>query len=96
MSCLHLLSKSPGSGLPRQTAAVIAAGDALLLIEDGVYCLRNDRQLAELAGAAPIYVLAADLRARRLDDRPPDGVALVDYDGFVALCAEHDKTLSWF
>ncbi len=93
MTCLHLLGKSPESGLPRQAAGTFAVGDALLLLDDGVYCL-PDR--LEFAGGIPIYALAASLRARGLEDRAPDGVTIVDYAGFVALCAQFDKTLSWF
>lgn len=121
MTCLHLLSKSSASGLPRQAGRTFAPGDGLLLLGDGVYCLREPRELAALTDNIKLYALAPDLRARGLENRclekqslekqslenqsledqvsagsPARGVAILDHDGFVALCAEYDKTLSWF
>ena len=96
MTSLHLLSKSPDSGMLRQAGKRLAAGDGLLLLEDGVYCLRWPRELAVLPADVSLYALAPDLDARGLEDSLPEGVKAVDYDGFVALCAEYDKTVSWF
>jgi len=101
VSCLHLLSKSPASGLLRQAARTFATGDGLLLLGDGVYCLREPRGLAALPDDIKLYALAPDLRARGLalqdcKESLAGGATILDYDGFVALCAEYDKTLSWF
>jgi len=131
VTCLHLLSKSSASGLPRQAGRTFAPGDGLLLLGDGVYCLREPRELAALTDNIKLYALAPDLRARGLEnqglenqdledpglEKPgfkkldfenqgledqvsagslAEGVAILDHDGFVALCAEYDKTLSWF
>ena len=100
MTSLHLLSKSPDSGMLRQAGKRLAAGDGLLLLEDGVYCLRQSqpqsRELAALPADVSLYALAPDLDARGIEDSLPKGAEAVDYDGFVALCAEYDKTVSWF
>ena len=111
MSCLHLLSLSSASGLPRQAGRTFAPGDGLLLLGDGVYCLRQPRELAALTDNIKLYALGPDLRARGLEVRdleaqdfearpakesPGASATILDYDGFVALCAEYDKTLSWF
>ena len=96
MSSLHLLSRSPASGLLAQARKTMTPGDALLLLEDGVYHLRQPRELAELAESASIYFLAPDLRARGLGQELPAGAAVLDYDGLVSLCVSHDRTLSWF
>jgi tRNA 2-thiouridine synthesizing protein B len=42
------------------------------------------------------YVLGPDVAARGLGDTPLiEGLAVVDYEGFVDLVAEHDVTQSW-
>ena len=96
MSCLHLLNKSPASGLFDELREALAVGDALLLLEDGVYFLHRPEALEALPRGVSAYFLAEDLLARGLRDTAPANAAIVDYDGFVALCAKHDKTASWF
>ncbi len=99
MTCLHLLSKSPQTGLLDETLKALAPGDGLLLLEDGVYCLRRASALASLKRlprGVSVYCLIADLRARGIAGELPGNAQPVDYDGFVALCANHDKTASWF
>lgn len=59
------------------------ANDSILFIEDGVYC--------QVEG--PSYVLQADLEARGLTATSNQSV--VDYDGFVGLCCQHAKVISW-
>jgi tRNA 2-thiouridine synthesizing protein B len=42
------------------------------------------------------YVLGPDVAARGLSDTPLiEGIAVVDYEGFVDLVAEHEVTQSW-
>ena len=96
MSCLHLLNKSPSSGLFDELRKALAPGDGLLLLEDGVYFLSQPEQLADLPAGLSLHFLAEDLQARGLSDPLPENATAVDYDGFVTLCASHGKTASWF
>ena len=75
-------------------------GSAILLIEDGVYAARKPSSAADKLLQAlenhPLYALQADLQARGLAaESLVDGVQLVDYDGFVKLTTEYDRTQSW-
>ena len=65
------------------TLALYRDDDAVILIEDGVY-QNLDR---------PAYILRADLKARGLEPKPNQ--TLVDYDGFVQLCANCSKVITW-
>lgn len=98
MAMLHLVNKSPFDGSNLNTAATIMKdGDALLLIEDGVYgAVRNNRAAGLLEGRSNISVLGPDLAARGIGtDKLIDGVNVVGYDGFVELVTGNDKVQSW-
>jgi tRNA 2-thiouridine synthesizing protein B len=101
MSVLHIVNKSPYDRNSLETCLRLALpGSAILLIEDGVYAARKPSSAADkLLQAAenhPLYALQADLQARGLAaESLVDGVQLVDYDGFVKLTTEYDKTQSW-
>ena len=96
MSCLHLLNKSPSSGLFDNLRKALSPGDGLLLLEDGVYFLNRPKEFADLPANLLLHFLAEDLQARGLTGPLPENATTVDYDGFVALCASHAKTASWF
>ncbi|MCY3687366.1 MAG: sulfurtransferase complex subunit TusB [Gammaproteobacteria bacterium] len=96
MSCLHLLNKSPSAGPLDELRNLLAPGDGLLLLEDGVYFLHKPEELARLPQGLSVHFLVEDMLARGLNGPLPANAATVDYDGFVALCASHDKTASWF
>ncbi|SHE66265.1 tRNA 2-thiouridine synthesizing protein B [Microbulbifer donghaiensis] len=90
---LHIVSKSPFSSTALSDCLdAFAEGDALLLIEDGVYALSG--RMSERPAVQPVYCLAADAAARGL--QIPDSVTAVDDAGWVALCAEHNPVVSWF
>lgn len=96
MTCLHTISKSPASQLLSSCASVLKSGDGILFIEDGVYYC----SLAE-SGRYPgtdirLFGLKEDAVARGLSARNAADVELVDYAGFVELCCEYDKIVSWF
>ena len=101
MSTLHTVNKSPCT-----TQALLSclnhakAGDAVLMIEDGVYGGLNGTGMSEIVtefgNSVTLYVLAPALAARGIDTkRLIDGVEGVDYTGFVELVAKHDRTQSW-
>jgi tRNA 2-thiouridine synthesizing protein B len=101
MSTLHTVNKSPfASGSLLSALRHCKPGDAVLLIEDGVYgalsgsTIANDVK-ASLDGVA-LYVLAPDANARGLTENKILAEAKsVGYDGFVGLVAEHARTQSW-
>ena len=75
-------------------------GSTVLLIEDGVYAASRKSTTAARVGEAmqnlPVYALQPDLQARGIaPDTVIDGIQLVDYDGFVKLTTEYEKTQSW-
>ena len=101
MSILHLVNKSPYDRNSLDSCLRLALpGSAVLLIEDGVYAARKPSSAADKLQQAlekhPLYALQADLEARGIAaESLIDGIQLVDYDGFVKLTTEYDKTQSW-
>lgn len=102
MGVLHLVSRSPGTSLAlAQCLGRAGAGDAVLLLEAGVYAASRDcasaASLREAMGKVSIHALAADLAARGIvEEEVLEGIAVVDYEGFVALAVAHSPALSWF
>jgi len=97
---LHILNKSPLEKNTLDTVLRLATpAAALLLIEDAVYAATRgnaaEAKLREAMGRLKVYALAPDLQARGMADRLIDGVATVDYDGFVELVVEHPNNQSW-
>ncbi len=101
MSQLHTVNKSPLERNTLESAIAHAIkGNALLMIEDGVYgAMQGTHKSAIVSNAMSdisFYVMGPDLKARGIDEkRIIDGIKIVDYSDFVALVAEHDVTQSW-
>ena len=101
MATLHTVNKSPFQNQSLQSCLGHAkAGDAVLMIEDGVYGAMCGTALSEalvtLAADVSVYVLGPDLAARGIDaSRLANGVTSVDYEGFVDLAADTDRTQNW-
>ncbi|MFV0515390.1 MAG: sulfurtransferase complex subunit TusB [Jhaorihella sp.] len=101
MSTLHTVNKSPFTDTGLQSCLDHCKdGDAVLMIEDGVYGglagTAMSERVAQRIGAVSVYVLLPDAAARGLAaGRMLNGIAGVDYDGFVDLVADHDRTLAW-
>jgi len=97
MSMLHLVNKSPYDGSNLNTASsIMKNGDALLLIEDGVYGAVKKGKAAALLDGHTVSVLGPDLAARGIaEDKLVDGVTVIDYAGFVDLVEANDTVQSW-
>jgi len=97
---LHIVNKSP---LERNSLAaclrIAAPGAAILLIEDAVYAATRgtatEAQVKDALGRFRICALLPDLEARAVADRLIEGVATVDYGGFVDLVAASKACQSW-
>ncbi len=96
---LHIVNKSPLEKPILDAVLRLAQSGALLLIEDAVYAAtqgnRAEGKLRDVMGKLKVYALAPDLQARGVADRVIDGVATVDYGGFVDLVTEHPNCQSW-
>lgn len=94
---LHLVSRSPFTSSCLQDCLRLAADeDSLLLIGDGVYAALNDARPLQSHRFAAIYALADDVASRGLGTSLPQAIEVIDYDRFVSLCCEADRTLSWY
>ena len=89
MNTLHTINKT---GQPLELCLRSASEqDAILLIEDGVYVLLNQH---EQLSHFNVYVLGPDAAARGINPQQP--VTTINYEGFVTLTTQYQKTLSWF
>lgn len=74
-------------------------GDAVLMIEDGVFGALNGSGVAEAvvakSGSVSVYALTGDVAARGLEGKTLSEVENVDYAGFVDLVTKHDRTQNW-
>lgn len=90
---LHIVNRSPyRSSALRDCLNAMAEGDALLLIEDGVYAAAASAQAGTMP--AETYCLGADADARGVP--VSDAIARIDDARWVALCVEHTPVVSWF
>lgn len=95
MGTLHVVSHAPGgSEALADCLRVVRPDDAVLFIRDGVYGA-FDARLDVLPDAISVCALEPDVLARGLDARIGNQVRRLDQVGFVALCAEHDRVVSW-
>jgi tRNA 2-thiouridine synthesizing protein B len=96
-----MVNKSPFATTSLKSCAGHArAGDAILLLEDGVYGAISGTGAADiLAGLGSdiaVFVLQPDLAARGLAEAElAPGLTMTDYSGFVDLAARHHATQSW-
>jgi len=101
MSTLHTVNKSPFDRASLQTCIRLASkGNAILLLEDGIYGAIKGSNVAELVQSSlsdtSIYVLGPDMKARGVDEsKLIDGIKVVDYKGFVDLTVENEKVNAW-
>jgi tRNA 2-thiouridine synthesizing protein B len=97
---LHIINKSPFQTSTLATCLRMAqAGNAVLLIEDGIYAATAgssaEAQVRAASGRLKFYALKPDADARGMSAKLIDGVTLVDYGGFVDLVAAHNTSHSW-
>src|SRR5690625_7546195 len=101
MSTLHTVNKSPFSHTTWASClCVCQPGDALLLIEDGVYAaLASSPQAEQLQQAhkagVRLYALEPDLGARGLSGQHVAAIELVDYNCLVRTRPKTHSTQSW-
>jgi len=101
MAILHTVNKSPFEKTALQSCLDHASpGDAVLLIEDGVYAAISQTSASERIAArkneVSFYALGPDLLARGVGNGSlAEGVKVVGYDGFVDLVAEYEIAQAW-
>lgn len=97
---LHTVNKSPlASGCLIACLRFVVPGDAIVLLEDGVYAAGRGVDCGfdyhfENTGPA-VYAVSADIDARGLTRRLRDNVGVIDYDEFVSLCTQYDVIKNW-
>lgn len=98
MSTLHLVFA--GNALADCLRAAVA-GDAVLLLGDGVYAAARGHPQAPALRAAQernlmLHVHALDSCARGLSGQFSTTLINCDDDGFVVLTEQHARVVSWF
>jgi tRNA 2-thiouridine synthesizing protein B len=83
---VHTINKVSALGLGSN---LIAEGDQIVLLEDGVYLGLQSMPFS-------VFAIRVDVDARGLSGRLTEQVEAIDYSHFVSLCAEADKVCSWF
>ena len=98
---LHTVNKSPFQTKTLQSCLHhTRKGDAVLLIEDGVFGALKGTEASGDVWARRVevsfYVLGPDAAARGLsEDRMIEGMNIIDYEGFVDLVAKHKTSQAW-
>jgi len=92
MNHLHTVNSS---GQLSDCTRFLEDGDALLLIEDGVYSLVSD-ELNNLSESVTVYALHDDINARGLEKYAQDRSKTISYTEFIQLCCDHPKVINWF
>ncbi|MBC54016.1 MAG: sulfurtransferase complex subunit TusB [Gammaproteobacteria bacterium] len=95
MSTLHIVNKSPfRSDALQRCLALVAPGDSILLIEDGVLAASLSTLADSVSGrSVTCYALIDDLAARGVS-AADTCIRSVDATGFVNLIVEHRNSLS--
>ncbi len=95
---LHTVNKSPFANTALESCLrFVSDGDAVLLLEDGVYAAAEGTTRSALIEAAlkrvEVYVMTPDVEARGVKGLI-EGVKLASYADFVKLLEQH-KSQAW-
>lgn len=97
---LNIVNKNSRSDCFNQCLAQLSAGDALLLIEDGVLAAldtpHNHQWLQRCPEGVALYALREDALARGVEPQLMAGFQPVSYDEFVDLVAQFRLSQSWY
>jgi len=83
---VHTINKVSALGLGSN---LIAEGDQVVLLEDGVYLGLQSLPFS-------VFAIRVDVDARGLSGRLTEQIESIDYSDFVSLCGKADKVCSWF
>lgn len=94
---LHTLINSPFKCDFSALLRLLAEGDELLLMQDGVLAALEGSQALELLRSAPIslFVMREDVLARGLIAQISSSAATISYTDFVALAVKHPQQMTW-
>lgn len=93
---LHTLSHSPTQVDLPALLRLLAPGDDLLLLQDGVLAAVGGTEIESLLNAPiSLHVLRADVEARGLIGYILPSIGVVDYTDFVALTTKHQQQIAW-
>lgn len=94
---LHTLINSPFKCDFNAMLRLLAEGDEVLLLQDGVLAALEGSHALESLRAAPIslYVLQDDVIARGLSAQISSSAAAVSYTEFVALTVKQTQQMTW-
>lgn len=94
---LHTLSHSPWQCDIDGLLRMLADGDDLLLIQDGVLAAIEGSRFVEMLNNAPITVsaLKEDIDARGLAAQISAKIDVVSYNDFVNLSVKNTTQMSW-
>ena len=90
---LHLIPTSPAATRLDELHPLLADGDVVIFIEDGVYFARQSEILSEFSKQQIVF-LTEDAAARGV--KLSALYASADYAGFVELTAECGRSVSWY
>lgn len=96
---LHILNQSPSNtGVIKDMLQTVSENDSILMMEDAAYFVLEAHVAAfdSLPKSVQLYALSPDIEARGLSRKSTDLITLVDDKGFVQLCCDNSKTVSWF
>jgi len=96
---LHILNQSPSNtGVIKDMLQAVSENDSILLMEDATYFALEAHVAVfdSLPKSVELYALSPDIEARGLSSKTPSIITLVDDKGFVQLCCDNSKTVSWF
>lgn len=94
---LHILTHSPFKCDFNALLRLLADGDDVLLIQDGVLAALEESRALESLLLAPIsvYVLQDDVSARGLSAHISTRAVAVSYTDFVGLTVKHPQQMTW-
>jgi tRNA 2-thiouridine synthesizing protein B len=93
MPVVHTLNKaSLDHTASKDCFRALEKGDALVLIEDGVYLTQRGKIAKK---SVTIFALQHDLHLRGLSPMQ-NRIHIIDDAEFVELCTRYDKIISWF
>ncbi|WP_312981844.1 sulfurtransferase complex subunit TusB [Atlantibacter sp.] len=94
---LHTLTRSPWQMDFNHFLRMLASGDDVLLIQDGVAAGIAGSSFLELLQHAPIslHALENDILARGLSGQISTDIGRVSYNDFVRLAIKHPSQMNW-